>query len=148
MMKTYTLGLSLKKKIKEAIESDKTILGIWLCGKLIASSMGADVYRNAEKGVGRHAITKTDSCATWMPDTLDPLSFHYDCFEVPDGAIPFASSAITQYQCFKLGENIWALQFHLEAQDNTVSSFLALGDEGLPLGEYVQSRQAIYYLLE
>jgi GMP synthase-like glutamine amidotransferase len=150
-----------KKIIKEAIESDKTILGICLGGQLIASSMGVDVYRNTEQEVGWHAITKTDPCATWMPDTLVPLSWHYDCFDLPNGAIPFATSAVTPYQGFKLGENVWALQFHLEAQDNTVSSFLALDDEGLPLGEYVQSeaemfstqhleqsRQAIYSLLE
>ena len=133
-----------KKVIKEAIESGKTVLGICLGGQLIANAMGADVYRNIGNEVGWHPMTKTNACATWMPDNLVPLSWHYDCFDLPSGAIPFASSAITPYQGFKLGENVWALQFHLEAHANTVGDFLALDDEGLPLGEYVQTEAEIF----
>ncbi len=133
-----------KKIIKAAIESDKTILGICLGGQLIASAMGADVYRNTQQEVGWYEITKTNSCATWMPDSIVPLSWHSDCFDLPDGAIPFASTAVTPHQGFKLGENVWALQFHLEAQANTAADFLALDDEGLPTGEYVQTEAEIF----
>jgi GMP synthase-like glutamine amidotransferase len=157
----YPWLVAEKKIIKQAIESDKTVLGICLGGQLIASSMGANVYNNTQDEIGWYVITKTDSCATWMPDTLVPLSWHSDCFELPNGAIPFARSVVTPYQGFKLGENVWALQFHLEAQASTVGDFLALDDEGLPTGDYVQteteiftsqhlqqSRQTIFSLLE
>tara|TARA_R110002049_G_scaffold159633_9_gene324628 strand:+ start:411 stop:1094 length:684 start_codon:yes stop_codon:yes gene_type:complete len=140
----YPWLLSEKKIIKEAIESDKTVLGICLGGQLIASAMGADVYRNTQQEVGWYALTKTNSCATWMPDSLVPLSWHSDCFDLPNGAIAFASTAVTPNQGFKLGENVWALQFHLEAQANTAADFLALDDEGLPTGEYVQTEADIF----
>lgn len=133
-----------KKLIKQAIESDKTILGICLGGQLIASSMGADVYRNTQHEVGWYPMTKTNACATWMPDNLVPLSWHYDCFELPNGAIPFVTSKVTPHQGFKLGENVWALQFHLEAQAGTARDFLALDDEGLPLGNYVQTEAEMF----
>jgi len=140
----YPWLVAEKKVIKQAIDSDKTVLGICLGGQLIASAMGADVYKNTEHEVGWHLITKTNSCATWMPDNLVPLSWHYDCFDIPNGAIPFASSAITPNQGFKLGKNVWALQFHLEAYANTVGDFLGLDDEGLPTGEYVQTEAEIF----
>lgn len=140
----YPWLVAEKKVIKQAIESDKTVLGICLGGQLIANAMGADVYRNIGHEVGWHPMTKTNACATWMPDNLIPLSWHYDCFDLPDGAIPFASSAITPNQGFKLGDNVWALQFHLEAYTNTAGDFLGLDDEGLPTGEYVQTEAEIF----
>jgi len=140
----YPWLVAEKQLIKQAIEADKSVLGICLGGQLIANAMGADVYRNSDHEVGWHGMTKTNACATWMPDNLVPLSWHYDCFDLPNGAIPFASSAITPNQGFKLGDNVWALQFHLEAQGSTVSDFLALDDEGLPIGEYVQTEAEIF----
>jgi len=157
----YPWLIAEKNIIKQAIESDKSVLGICLGGQLIASAMGADVYRNTQQEIGWYPMTKTHSCANWMPENLVPLSWHTDCFELPNGAVAFATSTTTPNQGFKLGENVWALQFHLEAQANTVDDFLALDDEGLPTGQYVQSeaeifttqhleqsRQAIYSLLE
>ena len=133
-----------KQLISDAIAADKIVLGICLGGQLIASAMHAKVIKNTQPEIGWYPVTKTNQCATWMPEIFKPLSWHSDCFELPEGATAFASSAITPYQGFSVGKKIWALQFHLEAQTGTVASFLALEPQGLPTGDYVQSEAEIF----
>jgi GMP synthase-like glutamine amidotransferase len=140
----YPWLVAEKKLIKLAIDSGKTVLGTCLGGQLIASSMGADVHKNTQAEIGWYPIIKTNSCATWLPERLIPLSWHSDCFDLPNEAIPFASSNVTPNQGFKLGEKVWALQFHLEAHAGTAETFLALDSGKLPVGEYVQNQATLF----
>ncbi|MDO6564509.1 type 1 glutamine amidotransferase [Amphritea sp. 1_MG-2023] len=158
----YPWLVAEKTFIRQAIENDKTILGICLGGQLIAAAAGAEVYRNTTTEIGWWPVIKTDHAVTWLPEIMSPLSWHGDCFRLPAGAIPFAYSAVTPCQGFRLGQRIWALQFHLEAAPGTIDAFLAFEPDGLPHGKAVQtsdqlrndteflpqSRQAMHQLLE
>ncbi|MBN0987315.1 type 1 glutamine amidotransferase [Amphritea pacifica] len=132
-----------KQLIRQSIADDKTIIGICLGGQMIASAAGAEVYRNSTPEIGWFAVIRTDTDVTWLPETASLLSWHGDCFRVPVGARPFATSHMTPCQGFSLGPRIWVLQFHLQAQSGTVAAFLALEPHGLPEGEYVQRQQQL-----
>jgi GMP synthase (glutamine-hydrolysing) len=43
------------------------------------------------------------------------LHWHGDQFDIPEGAVRLASTAIGANQAFALGSNVLGLQFHLEA---------------------------------
>lgn len=134
----YPWLVTEKQLIRDAIAAGKKVLGICLGGQLIASAMGAKVYPNDQQEIGWHDVTKTDSLATWCPDSFKPLSWHGDRFDLPDSAISFASSVITPHQGFCLSDKVWALQFHLEAITDSVPDFYAVTGK-MPEGDYVQA---------
>lgn len=109
--------------LREAIADNKRVLGMCLGGQLMASAMGAEVYRNKRLEIGWFPIEKIHSSASWMPAEVNLLSWHGDCFPAPEGTTGFARSAVTPCQGFSKGNRIWALQFHLEAQSDTVDLF-------------------------
>jgi GMP synthase-like glutamine amidotransferase len=129
--------------LRQAIGSNKKILGICLGGQLIASALGAKVYPNSQQEIGWHPIIRTCSSASWLPDEARLLSWHGDRFDLPEGANAFAASAITPVQGFSYGERVWALQFHVEAEEGTVGAFFTTGGGDLPTGDFVQSLELL-----
>lgn len=109
--------------LRQAIAANKRVLGMCLGGQLMASAMGAEIYRNKRLEIGWFPIEKTHPSASWMPERVNLLSWHGDCFRVPEGAISFAKSTVTPCQGFSKGNRVWALQFHLEAQGDTLDLF-------------------------
>lgn len=139
----YAWLIGEKQLISEAIDANKIVLGICLGSQLIASALGAKVYANTQQEIGWFPVNKTDAEATWMPEDLQPLSWHGDCVELPENSSSFADSAITPCQGFYYGKRIWALQFHLEVEPGTVEAFLALESHPLPATEYVQNESRL-----
>jgi GMP synthase-like glutamine amidotransferase len=132
-----------KQFIRQVIENNKHVLGICLGGQLIASAMGAKVYANNQQEIGWFPINKTNDIASWLPSELNLLCWHGDCFELPQAAVSFATSEITRHQGFCLGPRIWALQFHIEAQEGTTEVFYRVTGLSLPQGNFVQSLEAL-----
>ncbi|WP_417549578.1 type 1 glutamine amidotransferase [Methylophaga sp.] len=139
----YPWLIGEKQLIREAIDANKTVLGICLGSQLIASALGARVYPNSQQEIGWFPVSKIDPEASWMPEDLRPLSWHGDCVELPENACSFADSAITECQGFYFGPRIWALQFHLEVEPGTVEAFLALESHPLPETSYVQNESML-----
>lgn len=158
----YPWLIAEKQLIREAIEADKIVLGMCLGSQLIASALGAKVYPNTQQEIGWFPVNKIDARASWMPEDLQPLSWHGDCVELPENTSSFADSEITPCQGFYFGPRVWALQFHLEVEPGTVDAFLALENQPLPQTEFVQdvatllnnaeqlkqSQQAMFALLD
>ena len=128
-----------KQLIKDTISLEKRVLGICLGGQLIASASGAKVYANSAKEIGWFPIMKTDEIAAWLPDDSELLCWHGDCFEFPVGATPFAHTEITPCQGFTLNPKVWALQFHLEVDEETPEIFLGASGGDIGTGPYIQS---------
>ena len=106
--------------LRQRIERDRPTLGICLGAQLMARATGQAVYPGKAKEIG------------WMPVTLTPagqrsplsalescqhivLHWHGETFDLPDAAERLASTEITRNQAFRLGRNVYGLQFHLEA---------------------------------
>lgn len=115
--------------IKDAMERGFPILGICLGSQLLAKALGAKVKKNPEKEIGWYDLSPTED------GTSDPLlstfsgvekifQWHGDTFELPEGAVLLASSPLCSNQAFRLGENIYGFQFHLEVDEPMIERWL------------------------
>ena len=132
-----------KALINAAIKANKKVLGICLGGQLIANALGAKVAPNECMEIGWHNINKMNNTAKWMPEDFQPLSWHGETFDLPDNATCIASSEVTQNQAFCVGDKVWALQFHLEANTQSVQDFYEISGNKLPQGDHVEPYESI-----
>ena len=115
--------------IRRAIDRGLPVLGICLGGQLIARALGARVSRSPEREIGWYDVTPTAAGATdplfgHFAGTEKIFQWHGDSFEVPDGAVHLASSPTCPNQAFRYGENVYALQFHLEVDEPLIARWL------------------------
>jgi len=108
-----------KTIIRAAAENEVPLLGIGLGAQLIASALGADVYRGRVQEVGWYPISlnahgQVDSLLGHLPEKPMVFGWHEEGFELPTGALCLASSINFENQAFRFGKNIYGLQFHLE----------------------------------
>jgi len=115
--------------IKEAMERGVPILGICLGSQLLAKALGAKVKKNPEKEIGWYDVSPTEE------GVADPListfsgvekifQWHGDTFDLPKGAVRLASSPLCRNQAFRMGDNVYGFQFHLEVDEPMVERWL------------------------
>ncbi len=130
--------------IKEAIESNKPVLGICLGSQFIAAALGAKVYPGPLKEIGWFPIEiKNNDILSF--NELNPVVFHWhgDTFDLPRGTELVASTKDVPHQAFTYNNAI-GLQFHLEQTEDTIKQMLInCGDELLAGGEKVQNSDSI-----
>src|SRR5215470_14553938 len=105
--------------IEDALQRDCPVLGICLGSQLLAAALGARVYPGGYKEIGSYPVTLTDAAATDAllrdaPRRFTALIWHGDVFDLPAGAVPLASSELTERQAFRYGADSYGLLFHLE----------------------------------
>lgn len=105
--------------IREAVLAGKPVLGLCLGGQLIARAMGAEVRRAEQKEIGFYPVTFTqegalDPLAASFPGSFRAAHWHGDVFDLPEGGVCLASSAMTRNQMFRIGSNVYGFQFHPE----------------------------------
>ncbi|HMK72348.1 MAG TPA: type 1 glutamine amidotransferase [Myxococcaceae bacterium] len=106
--------------IRTALASRVPVLGICLGSQLLASALGARVYPAPAKEIGWYDVTLepkagSDPLFSGAPERFKALHWHGDVFDLPDGAVPLARSAMTPHQAFGYRGVAWGLLFHLEA---------------------------------
>src|SRR6058998_356519 len=116
--------------IGEAVSLGKPILGVCLGAQLIAKALGARVYANAVKEIGWYPVYWTGAASRdallhglAAPETV--FHWHGETFDLPSGAEWLASSSACRYQAYRVGENIYGLQFHLEVTPEMVADWCA-----------------------
>jgi GMP synthase-like glutamine amidotransferase len=114
-----------RRLLRQAVESDRPVLGICLGAQLLASARGAAVRPGPLKEIGWQPLTLTP--AGIADPVLAPLAtappvfhLHGDTYELPDGAVHLARSAVYEQQAFRIGRRAYGLQFHLELGVQTV----------------------------
>lgn len=105
--------------IRDAIAAGRKVLGICLGSQLIADALGAPVTRNPHPEIGwfdvsLNAVGTAHPLLRDWPQTFTAFHWHGDTFAIPPGAQNFAHSEACAHQGFFYGENVLALQFHLE----------------------------------
>ena len=133
-----------KAFIKETIASGKRVLGVCLGAQLIAEVMGAQVKKGAHREIGWHPINATEAFKqsgfpSFFPDKAQVFHWHGDMFDIPQHAIPLASSAACPNQGFIFDHRVVGLQFHLEKTYKSASALIEHCSDELDGSTYVQS---------
>lgn len=135
-----------KRFIEQILAQDKCVLGICLGAQLIADVLGAKVYQNQEKEIGRFPITWRPAAEPFVGSTepsRDAFHWHGDTFDLPAGATLLAESAGCRHQAFNHGPRVVGLQFHLEMNDSGVIDLVQNCRHDLTTGRFVRSEAEI-----
>jgi len=135
-----------RELVGEAIEAGKTVLGICLGAQLMAASLGASVFRNAEREIGWFAVEILgggEGPLAGLPRSIEAFHWHRDTFDLPAGARRLARSEACENQAFSVGEKALGLQFHLEVTPGTVEALVGRTVGRRPAGQYVQGPDEI-----
>lgn len=116
--------------LEAAAAADRPVLGVCLGAQLIARAAGARVYRNPVKEIGWAPVYWTeqarhDALFAGLKDPETVFHWHSETFDLPRGAAWLASSQACQHQAFRLGSNVWGLQFHLEVTPEMIAEWCA-----------------------
>lgn len=119
-----------KKLIKHCIQEKKKVLGICLGAQLIADVLGADITTMSQKEMGWFPLHWSKESGdhpllNFLPARQTVLHWHGDMFDIPDGALPLASSACCPNQGFVIDNLVLGLQFHLEMTPDGLESLVA-----------------------
>ena len=137
-----------KKFIEKAIYEDKTVIGICLGAQLIAEVLGALVYKNAFKEIGWHKVKLIDygKKSPYFEDVEDEFTvfqWHGDAFELPTAARRIATSEACPNQAFQYSDKVFAFQFHLESNEDSINKLIENCGHELVRAEYVQTKEMI-----
>lgn len=135
-----------KQFIRDAINAGKPVLGICLGAQLIATAMGAKIYKNAETEIGwfpLHGVPQVSSSLFSFPTSIQVFHWHGETFDLPAGATLLASSDGCVNQAFQLGSSVIGLQFHLETTPESARKLVNNCRDELIPSRYVQSEEEI-----
>lgn len=114
---TYPYLAQERQLLSSRLAAGRPTLGICLGAQQIAAALGAEVGPMGHKEIGFSALTLTEAGKSGPLRHLEGvpvLHWHGDAFEIPAGASNLASTPLCATQAFALGDNLLALQFHLE----------------------------------
>lgn len=137
-----------KAYIRKAIDTGKVVLGICLGSQLIASVLGASVFKNRQKEIGWFNIFKSkrgeemELIKSFERETM-VFHWHGDTFNLPEGAIHLFHSAATENQAFIYNERVIGLQFHPEITPSDLKIMVESGLDELVIDKYIESSDKI-----
>jgi len=113
----------------------KPIMGVCLGAQLIARAFGSTVSAHTAPELGFSPIEVADSpvdntSATepWLtnaPTDLHLMQWHFDTFDLPLQATLLMTNHLCKHQAYRIGDNIYGFQFHLEVTPGIVMDWLA-----------------------
>jgi len=124
--------------LRRAIAGDVPTLAICLGAQLVAQVAGGAVRPGTEgPEVGAALVAKRDAADSDpvfgpLPLSPDVVQWHHDeIASLPPGATLLASSPQYANQAFRLGRNVYALQFHIETTPETVRAWARDDPDGV-----------------
>lgn len=123
------------KLIEQAIDRHLPTLGICLGSQILARVLGAPVYRGAAgREVGWCSVQLTeagqrDRLFQSFPSPFQVFESHQDTFEIPQSCAHLAFSDLYPHQSFRYQDHVWAIQFHLEINDQVLSDCAEVIDQ-------------------
>jgi GMP synthase-like glutamine amidotransferase len=114
--------------VREAIGAGKIVLGVCLGAQIAAKALGARVYAAQQKEIGWFPVRRTEAAHPvfeGVPERFTPFHWHGETFDIPAGAARLAETPSTPNQAFAFGRHVLGLQFHLEANAESVSALVS-----------------------
>ena len=112
--------------LKRRLAKNLPTIGICLGAQLIAHALGENVYAGHQKEIGwsKLKIQNIPNNPLSPLENIEVLHWHGDTFDLPENAELLASSEIYPNQAFRIGQNILALQFHVEVAADSMEKWL------------------------
>ena len=113
--------------IEAVVKKNIPVVGICLGAQALAAVLDARVYPGKQKELGWDQLILTDegkASPLGVLEGLHILNWHGDTFDLPSGAKRLASTTITPNQAFSYGNNVLALQFHVELPELDMERWL------------------------
>jgi GMP synthase (glutamine-hydrolysing) len=115
--------------IRQFHREGKPVLGICLGAQLIARAFGSRVYQNDIPELGFTPLFSVAGAEEpWLrdyPPGMPMMQWHFDTFDLPVGAKLLLTNDVCTNQAFRLGTNIYGLQFHPEVTPEIVMNWMA-----------------------
>lgn len=121
--------LTEKKFLRRALEHGRPVVGVCLGAQLLADVLGGQVFQNSVREIGWWPVRwrgAARSAPGWdfLPSATTPLHWHGDTFSLPPGAQWLAESDDCAHQAFAWGRLALGLQFHLEANKESLDALI------------------------
>jgi GMP synthase (glutamine-hydrolysing) len=119
--------------VQDAVARGKPVLGVCLGSQLIAKALGSRVYKNPVKEIGWFNVrfseaARADRLFAGLNGPELVFHWHGETFDLPAAAELLASSDACRHQAFRVGTNVYGLQFHLEVTPEMIADW-CLQDE-------------------
>jgi GMP synthase (glutamine-hydrolysing) len=141
---SYQWLVGEKRTVAAAIERGRTVVGVCLGAQLVASVLGARVFRNQHKEIGWLPVTRTADGASHLltrqlEDPIVAFHWHGETFDLPAGAVHLARSEACEHQMFAYdGARVVGIQFHLEMTGEGIAGLVENCSDDLVPGPFVQ----------
>lgn len=141
--------------ILEFHRQGKPVLGICLGAQLIARAFGSRVYPNDIPELGFTPLFPTAAVEEpWLrdyPAGMPMMQWHFDTFDLPAGATLLLTNDACKNQAFRIGGNIYGLQFHPEVTPQIVMNWMAFKTEWIEahyphLFEQLREQLVLYWV--
>lgn len=118
--------------LQDALAHDVPVLGHCFGAQMLARAMGGRVWRNPCPNIGwsQAWVTPQAQALLQLPREITLFNWHYDTFEIPQGAQRSMFGAYCLNKGFVHGRN-WAFQGHLEVTAHSVQAWCDAGREEL-----------------
>lgn len=146
---TYPFLKDEDRLIKEALAKKIPMIGVCLGAQLMAKAAGSKVTKGKKKEIGWYPLHITDEamkdpvfCS--LPKEVEVFQWHGDTFDIPKGAVRLASSELFPNQAFRIGDNAYAFQFHIEVTSDIIKSWIDINEEELAgVKDYIDSEKIL-----
>ncbi|MEQ8665687.1 MAG: type 1 glutamine amidotransferase [Rhodospirillales bacterium] len=120
---------TLVDSIRGFAAADKPVLGICLGAQLIARAFGAELQIGGPFEFGFQEIVPLPAAAddpvmNILERPLPLFQWHYDHYDLPEGAVRLATNEAYPNQSFRIGRATYGTQFHFEVDKPTVDQWV------------------------
>lgn len=130
-----------KRAVEAALAAGKPVVGVCLGAQIIAGVLGATVRKNDEPEIGWFPVRREGAAhriRDVLPDAFTPFHWHNETFDLPAGAVHLASSEACANQMFASGDNVLAMQFHLDMGRDGIKLLVDRCGGDLGAGRFIQ----------
>lgn len=117
--------------ILQFYSEQKPVLGVCLGAQIIARAFGGRVYKHLlfELGFKPVLLVAEDKLLGECLEELYVMQWHFDTFDLPEEATLLMCGKQCHNQVFRIGNNIYGFQFHLEVTREILQNWIDSKDE-------------------